>query len=184
MKSEKEISGKFRQFQRVLMSYIDFQQACAISSLILSDKLHADYPRKNRILLEALNCAMIVAYCRPFSGSDARAATKVPDLPNRFLRSFSRDEREVHDTVMEDRNSVLAHSDSEAWNMDPQYLRLGDDNVLLPLSAGVHRPLTQEATQRFNELSAKLTEAMFVERENLEKELGDYLPVIESEDGT
>ncbi len=179
MKSEKEISGKFRQFQRVLISYIDFKQASQISSLILSEELHANYPRENRILLEALNCAMIVAYCRPFSGSDARAATKVPDLPNRFLRSLSKDEREIHDTVMEDRNSVLAHSDSEAWNMVPQYLRLGDDNVLLPVSAGVHRPLTQEATQRFNELSGKLMEAMFVERETLENELRDYLPVIE-----
>src|SRR2546427_282783 len=72
-----------------------------------------------RFLLQGLNCAMIVAYCRPFSGNDRGAAVKIPDLPARFLRILTEEERWLHGVVMEDRDSRLAHSDSEAWEMEP-----------------------------------------------------------------
>jgi len=55
----KEIEGKFGQFNRVLMSYIDFQQAYSIAEIILKEKLCENYPRENRILLEALHASRI-----------------------------------------------------------------------------------------------------------------------------
>ena len=177
--SEAELQGKYRQFLRVLMSYVDFEQAYAIASLILEQDLHARYPKENRILLEALNCSMIVAYCRPFSGNDSAAAYKVPDLPERFLRQLSEAEREIHDVVMADRNRVLAHSDSEAWNMRPHYVRTGRHDILLPLHNNVHTPLLREPTERLRALCEKMREAMFEERIRLEAELGPHLPARE-----
>ena len=35
----------------------------------LTAKLHHGYPEKDRHILQALNCAMIIAYARPFSGN-------------------------------------------------------------------------------------------------------------------
>ena len=69
MSDDKEIEGKICQFNRVLISYIDFQQAHAIATIILDEDLHTEYPRAHRIKLEALNSAMVVAYSCPFSGN-------------------------------------------------------------------------------------------------------------------
>ncbi len=180
--SQQELEGKYRQYQRVLMSYIDFNQAQAITLMILEMKLHEKYPRENRILLEALNLAMIIAYCRPFSGNDAGGAFRVPDLPGRFLKDLSAEEREIHDVAMEDRNSVLAHSDSEAWQMTPHYVKLPSREILVPAHRGVHRPLLLEPTIRLSRLAEKMREACFRERVRLEEELKPYLPRVDSDE--
>jgi len=170
MSDERVINNKFAQFNRVLMSYIDFQQAHAIASIILDEHLHETYPRENRIKLEALNAAMVVAYCRPFSGNKG-----VPDLPSRFVRNLTPDEKEIHDALMDDRNTVIAHSDSEAWNMRPHYQEINGKHTLVPLHHGVHRPFLKEPTIRIQQLSEKQMETCFEERERFEKELKPYI---------
>lgn len=171
-----ELAGKFRQFQRALISYVDFQQSVSIAELILGQNLHEEYPRENRILLEALNSAMIVAYCRPFSGNRG----EVPDLPERFIRDLSDEEREIHEVAMDDRNRVLAHSDGGAWEITPGYLELHGHDLLLPYHRGVHRPLLREPTERLRDLALRLREAVFTERVRLEEELHTHLPRFES----
>jgi len=174
MKNDKEIEGKFGQFNRVLMSYIDFQQAHAIATIILEENLHDHYPKGQRIKLEALNSSMIIAYSRPFSGNRG-----VPDLPGRFIRNLSESEKETHDAILLDRNTVIAHSDYEAWNMRPYYEDVGGRHILVPLSHSVHSPFLREPTERIEKLAEKQMEACFEAREALEVELKPYIPVIQ-----
>jgi len=172
MHNEREIEAKLQLLTRALMSYIDFQQAAAIASIILSENLHDNYPRENRIKLEALNAAMVVAYCRPFSGNKG-----IPDLPNRFTRGLTAEEKEMHDALMVDRNQVIAHSDSEAWNMRPHCLNVNGNQILDPLHNGVHRPFLREPTERISLLAGKQRERCFEIRERLEKELKQHIPI-------
>src|SRR5712692_3478307 len=108
----RDITAKLRQFKRLVMSYGDFKHARLAADYILQEELHARYPDQSYVTLPALNCSMIIAYCRPFSGNDARTAFKVPDLPRRLLTLLNEEERRIHSTVLRDRNKVLAHSDS------------------------------------------------------------------------
>ena len=110
-----EIDGKMRQYKRVLLSYADFKHAKLASAYILDCELHANYPKSSYVIREALNCSMIVAYCRPFSGNGG----SVPDLPSRLLRVLTPDERAIHDVIMQDRNKLLAHSDDDALQVEP-----------------------------------------------------------------
>lgn len=64
-----ELDGKMRQYKRILLSYADFKHAKLASSYILDSQLHEKYPKESYIILEALNCSMIIAYCREFSSS-------------------------------------------------------------------------------------------------------------------
>jgi hypothetical protein len=166
------------------MSYIDFQQASNIAHVILRDRLHErllDPGPGDRFLLQGLNCAMIVAYCRPFSGNDRGAAVKIPDLPGRFLRILTEKERGLHGIVMADRDSRLAHSDSEAWEMEPVVYRSEDGyETLMPMHHSVHAPLDREATECFRGMADKLREACFAERRRLESELRPYFRVLDS----
>ena len=79
---------------------------------------------ENQLELQALNCAMIVAYCRPFSGNDLKTKSSIPDLPTSFLKDFSREEREFHDYIIQLRNTVWCHSDSLPIDLEPVVLKV------------------------------------------------------------
>jgi hypothetical protein len=171
-----ELDNKMRQYKRVLLSYADFKHAILASSYILEDRLHEKYPEESYVILEALNCSMIMAYCRPFSGNDARRGkNRIPDLPARLLSVLSDDEREVHDAVMADRNQVLAHSDSEALQVEPVVQVVGGKPMVIPVKNWGLAPLTEEATRVFNAAAEKLHLVTLEERDRLEPELLPYL---------
>ena len=176
-----EIDGKMRQFKRVLMSYADFKHAKLASSYILTERLHQKYPEESHVILEALNCSMIVAYCRPFSGNDAGAERKVPDLPSRLSRVLNEAERAIHEVVLRDRNKVLAHSDSEALQIDPVLWHVAGRDMVLPIKNWGLAPLTEDAAAIFHSAAAKLLMATMEERRRLEPELVPYLRVVDSE---
>jgi len=163
-----EMRGKIRQFYRLLMSRGDFKQAHYIASYILDEKLH---DAEDRRLLEALNCAMIIAYCRPFSRNDKAVHIGIPELPASFLRGLSKDEKEIHDVVMSDRNSVLAHSDSSAFDLQPETWRIKDRRILIPWVNDTKTALTREATETFQSLAKKMMERALSGRMRLETEL-------------
>lgn len=176
-----EMKGKMRQFKRVLMSYADFKHAKLASSYILEERLHQKYPKESYVILEALNCSMIVAYCRPFSGNDASTDRGVPDLPGRLLRVLSDAERVIHDVAIRDRNRVLAHSDSEALQMEPVLWSVAGREMVIPITNWGLAPLTEEATKIFHSAAQKLLKATLEERLRLEPELRPYLKVVSSE---
>lgn len=181
-----ERAAKLRLLYRLLISYNDFQQASWIASYILDHRLQDKVGRfrgkrryRLRLLWQALNCAMVVSYCRPFSGNDRRAAVRVPDLPGRFLRALSREEREVHAVALQDRNTMLAHSDSEAWDLRPFFLEgAAGRKTLVPLHSDTRAPLVHEAVERLRASCGKLMELVFEERMRIEKEVEDLLPSV------
>jgi hypothetical protein len=176
-----EIRGKLRQFYRLLISYNDFKQAHDIASYILKENLH-DHIEESALIIEALNCAMIMAYCRPFSGNDPNAKIRIADLPSKFYRDLSEEEKEIHTVVIQDRNTLLAHSDSEAHDLRPQVLVVNNKKILIPWSNDPKAPLTKEATRIFQTLSAKLAERVFEERMKLEPILIHYFESVPIED--
>jgi hypothetical protein len=181
MKADRE--KKVRLFRRILVSYNDFKQAAHISSHIVEAKLHHDYPEKDRHILQALNCAMLIAYARPFSGNRG-SKTMLASLPDRFLSGFTPDERALHRIVLKDRNELLAHSGHSAWNLRLSFVRSsGRRPMLAPLHTDTRAPLDEKHTQMFNGMALKLMEAVLAERLVLEKQLVDTLPTLSLEDG-
>lgn len=174
-KLSREARGKLRQFYRLLLSYGDFKQAHYIASYILDQKLHESEDRR---ILEALNCAMIVSYCRPFSGSDRGIETKVPKLPASFLKGVPESEREIHEVVLKDRNTLLAHSDSSAAQLQPEVWKIKDKQILIPWQNDRRAPLTIDATETFLSLVNRMRDKIMSERMKLEPELIKYFEEI------
>jgi len=192
MKKRKDLEkkAKLRLLHRLLISYNDFHQASQIASYILRHRLQEKVdrlrgPRRYQIKLlwQALNCAMVVSYCRPFSGNDRRLANPIPDLPKRFLKRLTPEEKELHRVAMQDRNTLLAHSDSQAWNLRPFFLETGPGHrMLVPLHSDVRAPLVHAAVEQLQKMCTKLMDFLFEERMQLEKELTDLFPVTSAEE--
>ena len=115
---------------------------------------------------------MIIAYCRPFSGNK-QSDIKIPDLPASFLKGLPEDEREIHEVVLSDRNTLLAHSDSAAAQLQPEVWKIKDKKILVPWKNYTRAPLTKEATETFRSLSKRMWHKVISERSKLEPKLID-----------
>jgi len=186
LKITKEQEHKYKQYLRLLISYNDFKQAAEIADLILSEKyferrkkIRGHEGQKNRKLWEGLNCTMVIAYCRPFSGNDKNGKNKIPDLPKNILTCLTKEEKELHKIIMEERNTFLAHSDSEAWKISPRYIQQEgtERKILFPAHQDVRAPLLPESVRMISKMSRKLMEETFQRRMMLEKELKDFFPI-------
>lgn len=174
-----------RELRRLIMSYQDFQHASWIASYILDKKLQDIVDQGGtqgydaRRHWQALNCAMVVTYCRPFSGNDKRTPQPIPDLHKRFLKKLTLKGRKWHDVAMQDRDKVLAHSDSDAWNLRLGFLETGRKNKMLILQHhDTKAPLIREVVKQLIKNCEIFMEAIMVERRRLEKELAHVLPTV------
>lgn len=169
---------RLRQFYRVLLSFPDFKHAHQVAHHIIDEQLHREYPGEKTVLLQALNCSMVLAYSRPFSGNAGKRGEAIPDLPARYLRVLSEREREIHDVVLFDRNKYLAHTDADACALDPVRLQIDEAReVLIPLVEDRLAPLDEEATRALLSASFKLLQELVAEREATEPLLMKYFRV-------
>ncbi len=181
-----EQTNKYRQYLRLLISYNDYKQSGEIADLILSEqyyekrkKVKEEEQQKIRKLWEGLNCSMIIAYCRPFSGNDKKSKNKIPDLTKKVLDCLTKKEKFLHNEIIEERNKIIAHSDSEAWDITPQYILIEETNnkILFPCHKDVRAPLLPQYVKMISEMSSKLMEEIFSRRMVLENELTDFFPI-------
>ena len=172
--------GKLRLFNRVLISYNDFKQAHEIAALLVDGDLYREYPRQNRHLVIALNMAAIVAYARPFLDSGGELAHN--RLPGRVLRQLTAEEMALHETVLQDRNTMMAHSDADANLSIPLVMETDRGPVVAPKNASAYATtLLPESMRLLRAMAIKLQEQCFVLRQELEPELVSFLPKVKVE---
>lgn len=167
--------GKLKLFNRVLISYNDFDQAYEVASILVEGEWYEHYPRENRQLVLALNMAAIVAYSRPFLDSKGDLAHN--RLPGKALRILSANEKEVHEAVIHDRNTMMAHSDADPNIAFPLVMDLNGTKTVIPKNASPYStPLLPEAMAILQGMSLKLREYCFELRQKMEPELIEFLP--------
>jgi hypothetical protein len=172
--------GKLRLFNRILISYNDFKQAHEIASLLLDGDLYRNYPKENRHLVIALNMAAVVAYSRPFLNSGSDLAHN--RLPSRVLRILNAEELALHETVIEDRNTMMAHSDADANVAIPLVMETDRGPVVIPKNASAYAtPLTSKAMELLSVIAIKLQEHCFALRQEMEPEVISFLPRVQAE---
>jgi hypothetical protein len=171
---------KLRLFNRILISYNDFKQAHEIAALLVDGNLYRDYPRENRHIVIALNMAAIVAYTRPFLDSGGELAHN--RLPGRVLRQLTAEEMALHETVLEDRNTMMAHSDADASLSIPLVMDTDRGPIVVPKNASPYATrLLPESMQLLRTMAFKLQEHCFVLRQELEPEVVSFLPRVRVE---
>lgn len=175
---DRQIDGKIRQFKRIVMSFADFKDAFEMSKHIIDRDLYSDF-KNNRLIISSLNCSMIISYCRPFSGNDSRNSIKIPDLSLNALKVLSPIERKMHDYIMSERNTLLAHSDSQAVDLKFFINEYGSIKKLQPIRNWSLAPLTLENVKKFHAMASKLLSYVATKRKDLEPEI---IPLLRESD--
>jgi hypothetical protein len=108
-----EETAAWNKLNRLLLSTRDFQQALSAATFLCEDMDEA----RGLAAMRRLRCYetnMVVAYARPFSQAHGPVSRlKLPDLGIE-LRD---DHQALHDRLIEQRNSLYAHSDAEVVPM-------------------------------------------------------------------
>lgn len=166
---------KLKLFNRILISYNDFKQAHEIASLLIDGNLYENYPRKNRHLVIALNMATIIAYSRPFLDSRGKLAHN--RLPGKVLNILNAEERKVHKIVLEDRNTMMAHSDADANQSIPLVIEIEDRSIIFPKNASPYTNILLPETMKvLCNMSYKLQEYCYKLRQEMEPNMLSILP--------
>ena len=185
-----EIIGKYKQLCRLLISYNDFKHAADVAHFYMKGDYEVDRVEwdgddyfERKIIGEAMNSAMIIAYARPFSGNDKAASFKIPDLPKRYFRQLDEKGRQVHELIIKDRNFRMAHSDSRAWELALQVLEIGNGKDLLMLvHEDTRAPLSKDTILTLISNCNIFMDAIIEARKDLEKQLQEYLPKVQVSD--
>ena len=158
-----ETEGTLGLFNRLLISYRDLQHADQLAEYILARTCAGRGTAEPRLLLEALSCAMVIAYCRPFSGN------RPTDLPATFLEGLDPREQETHARLLTNRHRLLAHSDAAAWKPRPVAIRPTPwGKMVLPRFGDARAPLTREDTEALRRMASKVMAAIMTERRRLD----------------
>jgi hypothetical protein len=167
-----------RLHQRLALSSYDFKHAWRVSERILRRKLHEKYHGANAEVLRGLNCSMVLAYTRPFCGAQARRAEPVLPLPGKVLRVLTREERQLHDSVMRSRHKFLAHTDADAVALETLVLKLSNGSErLVYVGADRLAPLDAPSTRLLGAAARKLLEVTQALASDLEDILRPYFRV-------
>ena len=93
---------------RLVLALDDLEEARSYALYIVTHQID------ERLVLEGLQAAMVVAYGRCFSGEGGDATEALPAVPARFWKALSPDLRALHDRLLTLRHQEFAHSDSDA----------------------------------------------------------------------
>lgn len=167
---DRKSDGLLRQFKRVAISFADFKEAHDIVRYIKKNKLYVDLDG-NFLVLSALTNAMILSYCKPFSGNDSRNQIKVPDLPNTAIKILSPDELSLHKLLIQLRNQLIAHSDSQAIDMKFTVHIYGSFQMLQPVRNRSSRCFNLEQLDLLESMSFKLLSYVATIRKELEPKI-------------
>ena len=119
--------------------------------------------------------ATIIAYSRPFLDSKGKLAHN--RQPDKVIRILNEEELKIHNMVLEDRNTMMAHSDADANISTPLVIEMNDRKVLYPKNASPYaNPLLPESMKMLSEISFKLREYCFDLRREMESEMMEFLP--------
>ena len=118
-------------------------------------------------LLLALNTALVVSYARPFVSSRGTSVAEKA-LPGSLLRSFTSEEREFHELLIQLRNREVAHTDADYLELSIEVFEDGDGGIFRAIRAPIRRP----ALRVLLRMIAKLERAI----ENRCEELRSRLP--------
>jgi hypothetical protein len=110
-----EIVMGTQKIEREAINSWDWNHAARYCQRYLTNRLYATRPTSHDEAL-AFSTAIIVTYGRPFSGNRDRAGKRDP-VDERYINALSPTERDVHDQIIDLRNSMFAHSDASAHNV-------------------------------------------------------------------
>jgi hypothetical protein len=138
---------------RLHITQEDLAQASRFGRLILSlDSDTEKEDQNSRLIRQALDIALVVSYCRPFTLFRSKEGKRESRLPESLLAVLSNEERSIHESLLNQRNQEYAHSDASQIEVRYYSWPLG----ILPISRNRFVPMPRPTVEQVVIMSDKL----------------------------
>lgn len=135
---KKCLQAEVRLLKRIVISEEDMEGARKVVNRLLERAL-------DDLDHYAYETALVVIYCRPFSGNESKTSDKIGDLPSKSRKAFDDLERKVHRRVLKDyRNRIFAHSDSDAHGVTIGIHKIEGTKFAIP-TKWAYKPMLSQA---------------------------------------
>ena len=138
-KATENLEPDLRLYRRLWLSRIDLEEAGDIASELLERKISLPRSKPMRGVLLALNTALVVSYARPFVSSRGTSVAEKA-LPGSLLRTFTSDERDFHEHLIQLRNREAAHTDADFLELSIEVFEDGDGGIFRATREPLRRP--------------------------------------------
>jgi hypothetical protein len=156
-------------YKRLVITSFDFGEARQFLA-VLRKTIADEKTEDPAILRKAIETALVIAYIRPFSGNQS-ASDVASSPPNRILKSYSREERALHDRLLGLRNTEFAHADAEAAQVKVHISMMRLVQFTLPVSRALRVPLSEGELELIETMLSKLHVAVYDEMRAIEQQL-------------
>jgi len=109
-----------RQYRRYEIAWYDLHYTDNLADNILEHKLYDDAKIKRSTERLAFHTALVVTYARPFTEAEGFVS-----LPSGILKILEPNQRELHEAIIDLRNEVYAHTDSDHFSVDMENIGEG-----------------------------------------------------------
>jgi hypothetical protein len=131
---------------RLILALEDLEEARSYALYVVTHEID------ERLVLEGLQAAMVVAYGRCFSGDGGNVTEALPTVPERFLKALSPDLRAIHKRLLVLRHQEFAHSDSDAAAISMTRWVLPNEVIVGPDHRALRTLLPMDELERVIEL--------------------------------
>lgn len=155
------------ELERLIISEGDLLQARRFAEFILRKNLHdrsTDYEEQKLIHL-AFNTSLIVSYSRPFTGNKGISGGKQPSIGLHLLEALSIEEKKLHESLTQSRDTEYAHSDLHSRDI---YI-YKSDNLAIPIGRDPFVPLEIKQTKLLIAIIDRLATEITRRRNELEQ---------------
>ena len=153
-----------KEYEQLFSSAYDFKQANFCACYLLKKRWHAfPWERRGTVYQQqtAFVTNLVIAYARPFTKSKGWSG-----FPERLCR-FDSEQSKFHKNILELRNQVFAHSDSQHFRFD---LCISED-FETTIEGVPMRRLSVEQVECTRDMTGKLIKAVEERLEQLRREL-------------
>jgi hypothetical protein len=159
---KKRLRVEVRLLKRVVISEEDMEWARKVVDRLLE----RDLDNLDRYAYET---ALVVIYCRPFSGSKSKTSGKIGELPDKSRKTFNDLERKVHGRVLKNyRNKLFAHSDSDAHGVMIGIHEVEGAKLAVPTKWAYKPMLGQADLQTLKKCIEKVSEYLLEEHRRIQ----------------
>lgn len=133
---EFSIIGIDKQFQQLVVYHWDMEEAKKYTEILLQR-----FDKGSDTLNRALILGAIISYARPFSNN------KGVNIPNGVIREFNPSEKKLHQTINGVdgiRNTLFAHSDSHAHQIDSSIYKVNGEKLAIPFCHDPYFPFSKD----------------------------------------
>ena len=171
---DEKVRSKIKdQLRRLVIASSDLMRARRYAMFLVENNLLPASNSEEQLRRYAFQTSLVVTYTRQFQDSRGGDSTVPDTLFGRHLRVLDRRQKELHDRLLDLRNTIYAHSDGDEFDVSFEKVQIEELDIswVWPESRNPYAPFNESELKEIIEMVDEVRNSISQHREELEEKL-------------